>query len=304
MTVTQDSGHPGATWRIGAITVHRVHELTLTGMGRTVFADLPPDIVPHTPWLAGAHADASGELLGSVHTFAVEIAGRKVLIDTGIGNDKTLPNPAWSGLGTPYLDRLAAAGFPPDSVDLVVNTHLHGDHIGWNTRLEDGRWVSTFRNARYLTARTEYEYWYAAELPPERRPMFTESVDPVRDSGLLDLVDVPSTGLEVVPGLTLVPAPGHTPGQVAVRLASEGRTALITADCMHHPVQLARTDVCSVFDVDPAQAMRTRQELLADAERTGTLLLGTHFAPPTGGYLTRDGDGYRLVGAEDLPANP
>ncbi|MDF3289128.1 MBL fold metallo-hydrolase [Streptomyces silvisoli] len=295
MTATQDFEGPAASWRIGAITVHRVDELALTGMGPRVFADLPSDLVPRTPWLAPDHVDASGELVGAVQTFAVEVAGRKVLVDTGIGNGKTLPNPRWSGLDTPFLDRLAAIGFPPESVDLVVNTHLHADHIGWNTRLDNGRWVPTFRNARYLTTRVEYEYWYSADLPPERRRMFTESVDPVRDSGLLDLVDVPPTGLEVVPGLTLLPAPGHTPGQVTVRLAGAGGAALITADCMHHPVQLARTEVCSVFDTDPAQAVRTRQALLAEVAQTDTLLLGTHFAPPTGGRVRRDGDGYRLV---------
>ena len=208
-----------------------------------------------------------------------------MLVDTGIGNGKTRANPAWHDLDTPYLERLSAAGFPPESVDLVVLTHLHTDHVGWNTRDDGGTWVPTFPHARYLTSRTEWEFWATTELEPARAQMFRDSVHPVRDAGLLDLVDVPESGTEategteVAPGVRLLPAPGHTPGQVAVELRGAGRSALITGDSVHHPVQLTHSHLTSCVDIDPAEAVRTRERLLAT--HSDALLLGSHFPHPS-----------------------
>lgn len=281
-------------WQVGEAAVRRIHEVDVAGLGRWLLPDATPAVVSRVPWLSPSYADGSGHLLGSVHTFAVELGGLRVLVDTGVGNDKSRPNPDWDHLDTPYLDRLTAAGFAPESVDLVVNTHLHMDHVGWNTRLDAGVWRPTFPNARYLVARTEYEYWTGVNLPADRRLLFADSVDPVRDAGQLDLVEVPEAEVEVADGLRLVPAPGHTPGQVAVRIDSGENSALITGDCVHHPVQLARPDICSSADFDPAAAARTRHELLATVAGTGVLLLGSHFSPPTGGFVRREGAAFRL----------
>lgn len=156
--------------------------------------------------------------------------------------------------------------------------------------------------ARYLTARTEWDHWAGQELDEARRQMFRDSVHPVRDAGQLDLIEVPDEGIEIVPGVRLLPTPGHTPGQVAVELHSAGRTALITGDCIHHPVQLPRPDICSCADVDPTQAARTRSALLASLADTDALLLGSHFPPPTAGRVISDGDAYRLSAvAPDRP---
>lgn len=275
-------------WEVGALRVHRVDETELPEpTGQWLLPDATPDVVRATPGLQPDFATPEGALRLSTHSFAVEAGGLRVLVDTGIGNGKTRANPAWHDLNTPYIERLTAAGFPPESVDLVVLTHLHADHVGWNTRYEgaggDGTWVPTFPNARYLTARTEWEFWSSTELEPARAQMFRDSVHPVRDAGLLDLLDVPDGGAEVAPGVRLLPAPGHTPGQVTAELHSEGHTALVTGDSVHHPVQLAHPHLTTCVDIDPAQAVRTRNRLLAHLDRTPapTLLLGTHFPHPT-----------------------
>ncbi len=283
-------------WAVGDAVVHRIDEVILPPeTGPWLLPSATPQLVERAPWLTPSFADEAGNLHIAVHTFAIEIDGLRVLVDTGIGNRKTRANPAWHDLRTSYLDRLIAAGFEPEAVDLVILTHLHTDHVGWNTVPgADGGWRPTFPSARYLTSRREYDYWAGAELEGARRTMFEDSVHPVRDAGLLDLTDVPADGAEVIPGVTLVPAPGHTPGQVSVEITSAGERAVITGDCVHHPVQLAHPGVVSSADVDTDQAARTRHDLLARLADTDTLLFGSHFAPPTAGLVRTDGDAYRL----------
>lgn len=291
----------GRTWTVGGLVVHRVDEIALPPQtGAWLLPAATPEAVAERPWLRPDFAGPDGTLQLASHTFAFEVDGLRVLVDTGIGNGKTRANPAWHHLDTDYLRRLTDAGFPPESVDLVVLTHLHTDHVGWNTvTTGDGTWTPTFPNARYLASRTEWDHWAAraGEMEESRLQMFRDSVHPVRDAGLLDLVDVHDGPVEVAPGVRLLPAPGHTPGQVAVELRSAGQSAVITGDCIHHPVQLADPDVTSCVDDDPDLAVRTRRDLLAALADTGTLLLGTHFPPPTGGLVVTDGSGYRLVPA-------
>ncbi|MER5726768.1 MBL fold metallo-hydrolase [Streptomyces sp. NPDC002138] len=288
-------------WQIGDIAVHRIDELTLPpATGPWLLPDATPETVAGIDWLRPSFAGPDHGLRLAVHTFALEIAGLRVLVDTGVGNGKTRANPAWNDLDTDYLARLTAAGFAPEDVDYVILTHLHADHVGWNTRTgPDGTWRPTFPRARYLTARAEDAYWSGAEMEESRRLMLDDSVEPLRAGGQLDLVDVAEEGTEVLPGLTLIPTPGHTPGQIAVALDSGGHHAVITGDCVHHPVQLADPAICSCVDIDPAAAVRTRTRLLERIADTDTLLLGSHFPPPTAGFVRRDGDAFRLVPAPD-----
>ncbi|MFH8349001.1 MBL fold metallo-hydrolase [Streptomyces sp. NPDC018045] len=287
------SPRPANSWNVGDIVVHRIDEVALPPeTGAWLLPGATPDLVSEVPWLAPAFARPDGTLRAAVHTFALEIDGLRVLVDTGIGNGKTRANPAWHQLDTPYLDRLTAAGFPPERIDYVLLTHLHADHVGWNTRLApDGTWQPTFANARYLTSRAEYAYWSGVEMEESRRQMFRDSVEPVREHGLLDLIDVTAPGTEILPGLSLVPAPGHTPGQSAVVLHGQGESAIITGDCVHHPVQLAHPQLCSSVDIDPEEAVRTRRWLFDEVARSGALMLGSHFAAPTGGLVRRDTTG-------------
>lgn len=276
----------GSCWTVGDFTVRRVDEVVLPpATGPWLLPTATPEVVAGHEWLRPDFADDDGTLRLATHSFAISAGGLKILVDTGIGNGKRRANPAWHDLRTGYLDELTAAGFSPESVDLVVLTHLHADHVGWNTRLEADDWVPTFPNARYLTSRVEREFWAGYDMDEPRRQMFRDSVHPVEDAGLLDLIDVPADGVDVAPGVRLVPTPGHTPGHVAVRLAGGGETALITGDSLHHPVQIPRPDIGSCVDIDPVRAEATRRSLLASLADTGTLVLGTHFPPPTAGQV-------------------
>ncbi len=177
----------------------------------------------------------------------------------------------------------------------MILTHLHTDHVGWNTTRTDDGWVPTFPNARYVVSRAERDFWAGYAMDEPRRQMFRDSVHPVEDAGLLDAVEVPAEGTDLAPGLRLLPTPGHTPGHVAVRVGGPGGGALVTGDCVHHPVQLAHPELGSCVDIDPALAASTRRSLLASLAGTDTLVLGTHFPPPTAGRVVAAGDAYRLA---------
>ncbi|OXM56096.1 MBL fold metallo-hydrolase [Amycolatopsis thailandensis] len=285
-----------ADWTIGAVDVHRVDEIALPPeTGSWLLPGATEEVIARESWLADDFADERGLLRLASHTFALSAGGTRILVDTGIGNGKRRANPAWDDLSTDYPRRLADAGFQPDSVDLVILTHLHTDHVGWNTRADNGTWVPNFPNARYLTARAEWEFWAGHDLDAPRRQMFDDSVFPIHAAGLLDLVDVGARGAEILPGLRLLPTPGHTPGHVSVEVSDAGNRALITGDCLHHPVQFANPGIGSCVDIDEAQAETTRRELLSSLANTETLVLGSHFAPPTAGFVRSHGDGYRLI---------
>lgn len=291
------------TWQAGDITVHSIHETSLpSSTGAWLLPDATEDLVASTPWLRPDYADPDGALRIASRTFAFRIGGKRVLVDTGIGNGKQRANPAWNDLSTPYLQRLAQAGFEPEAVDLVILTHLHADHVGWNTRWADGRWAPTFPRARYLTSRLEREFWEGYAMDEAREQMFRDSVLPVEHAGLLDLVDVPAGGAEILPGLRLVPSPGHTPGHVSVALGDRERpSALITGDCIHHPVQIAHPGIGSCVDIDPAAARSTRRDLLEACAARGTLVLGTHFASPAGGTILGPAPSRRFAPAGEEP---
>jgi glyoxylase-like metal-dependent hydrolase (beta-lactamase superfamily II) len=228
----------------------------------------------------------------SVHALVVDTPSRRIMVDTCIGNDKERSVPTWSKMHGPFLDDLTAAGCPPDSIDTVLCTHLHVDHVGWNTMLVNDRWVPTFPKARYLMERTELEYWKSRREHDDHRRSFDDSVEPVLDAGLVDPV---GTDHRVCDEVSLVPTPGHTPGHVSVRVASRGEEALISGDFLHHPCQMALLDLRSSADHDPARAARTRREVFDALAGTQTLLLGTHFATPSAGRVVRDGDAFALV---------
>jgi glyoxylase-like metal-dependent hydrolase (beta-lactamase superfamily II) len=281
-------------WRIGDVTVTRILELEATGGTRFILPQATPEVIRGIGWLAPHFADEAGKLRMSIHALAVETPDRRIIVDTCIGNDKQRDIPTWSNLQTSFLADLAAAGFAPDSIDTVLCTHLHVDHVGWNTRLEAGRWIPTFPNARYLIGRAEFDYWQGEEADnahPERSP-FQDSVKPVFDAGLVDLVE---TDHQVCPEVRLEPTLGHTPGHVSIRIRSKGEEALITGDFAHHPCQLAHPEWASLADFDTEASTKTRERVFGALEGSKVLVIGTHFAAPTAGHIVKDGATWRLA---------
>src|SRR5580658_10141522 len=276
------------TWTIGAVTVTRIVELETVGGTRFVL----PEATREVGWLLPHFADEAGRLRMSIHALVIRTPERRILVDTCIGNDKERRIEPWSRMQTRFLADLEEAGFPPGSIDTVLCTHLHVDHVGWNTMLVDGRWLPTFPNARYLMGRTEFEYWRGqAEAGRGEPGVFFDSVQPVWDLGLVDLVE---TDHRLCAEVSLAPTLGHTPGHVSVRIASGGQEALITGDFLHHPIQMAHPDWASTPDFDPAQGIRTRERMFAELARDRPLVIGTHFAAPTAGHVARDGEVYRF----------
>lgn len=281
------------TWRIGDVTVTRIPELEVTGGSRFLLPDATREAVLPIAWLRPHFADDEGRLRMSIHALVVQTPTSRILVDTCLGNDKQQRRiPAWNDRHGPFLADLAAAGYPAESIDTVLCTHLHVDHVGWNTRKVDGRWVPTFPRARYLMGRVEFEHWRDHAEREDHRATFADSVAPVFDAGLVDLVE---TTHVLTPEIDLVPTTGHTPGHVSVRIRSRGETALITGDFMHHPCQMARPDWGTTADSDIEAARATRRRMLAELAGTPTLVIGTHFSAPTAGRVVRDGDAYRLA---------
>jgi glyoxylase-like metal-dependent hydrolase (beta-lactamase superfamily II) len=278
-------------WSIGDVRVTRVVELEMASKLTWILPDATAEQLRRERWLQPHFADANGLGIMSVHALVVESNGRRIVVDTCIGNDKERSIPGWDRRSGPFLDDLTAAGFPAGSIDTVLCTHLHVDHVGWNTRRSGGRWVPTFENARYLYHRVEWEFWSKHESV-EFGDVMGDSVRPVFDAGLVDLVEADHRIDEHV---WLEPTPGHTPGHVSVRIASRGEEAVITGDLMHHPVQCAHPEWGSRADEDPDLARRTRRGFLERFADRPVLVIGTHFAGPTAGRIVRDGDVWRLA---------
>jgi glyoxylase-like metal-dependent hydrolase (beta-lactamase superfamily II) len=237
--------------------------------------------------------DETGELKFSVHALVIETTDQLIVVDTCVGNEKErMPYKNWHHLQTTFLADFARAGFDPASVDCVLCTHLHVDHVGWNTMLVDGKWVPTFPNARYLIAKDEYDYFKRTDIAEFNQRVFNDSVAPIFHAGLMDLVE---TDHRVCDEVTLVPTVGHTPGHVSIQIESRSEQGLITGDFVHHPCQMARLDWGSTADLDGDAADDTRRRVFADCAETPTLVIGTHFAGATAGHIVCDGDAYRLI---------
>ncbi len=282
------------SWKVGEVTVTRIVEMEMPvswSEKHPFLAEATPEALRRIPWLYPHFVNGEDQMLLSIHALLVEAPGLRLVVDTCIGNDRPRAFLGGRALATPFLEHLAAAGWSRDSVDAVVCTHLHVDHVGWNTMLEDGRWVPTFPKARYLIGRRELEHWRAAG-EGEHHAILADSVQPVLDAGLAELVEMDHV---ISPEIRLQPTPGHTPGHVSVAIESKGERAVITGDMTHHPCQLAHPDWSPPFDSDPIAAAAMRASLFAEWADAPILVIGTHFAAPTAGRVVRDGAAFRLV---------
>lgn len=281
------------SWKIGDVTVTRLQELQVPvaySPEHAFLREATPEVLKTIPWLYPHFVTPEGAILLSFHALLVDAPGVRVMVDTCIGNDKPRKEIGMQALSTPFLEDMTAAGWPPESVDVVVCTHLHVDHVGWNTRLEGDRWVPTFPNARYLIGKTEHAHW-TQDQDKDQQQILADSVQPIFDAGLADYVEMDH---RISPEVRLMPTPGHTPGHVSVVIESGGQTALITGDALHHPCQIAHPEWRPDVDVDPRRGEATTREMLGQAADGRLLFIGTHFAAPTAGTVVRDGAGYRF----------
>jgi len=281
------------SWQVGAVKVTRIVEMEMPiaySEKQPFLAEATPAALRETPWLYPHFVNEQDEMLLSIHALLVETPTMRLVVDTCIGNDKARGMLRGQALSTPFLDHLQGAGWSRESVDAVVCTHLHVDHVGWNTMLEDGRWVPTFPNARYLIGRRELEHWSSVE-EGEQPQILADSVQPIMDAGLAELVDM---DYRVSPEIRLIPSAGHTPGHVCVVIESKGERAVITGDMTHHPCQLAHPDWSPPFDSDPKAATEVRAHLFGQWADEDILVIGTHYATPTAGRVRRDGEAFRF----------
>ncbi|MFL5283583.1 MAG: MBL fold metallo-hydrolase [Rhodopila sp.] len=279
-------------WTIGDVTVTKIVEMEATGGSRFLLPQATPQAIQPIDWLQPHFADETGRLKMSIHSFIVQTPTRRIIVDTCLGNDKQGRRiPHWNDRTGPFLADLAKAGFPADAIDTVLCTHLHVDHVGWNTKLHHGRWVPTFLKARYLFGRTEFEHWVNISDRPDMEQIMSDSVTPIVDAGLAMLVD---TTEQICDEIRLIPTVGHTPGHVSVMIESRREQALITGDFMHHPCQIAHPEWSTLADSDPDQGIETRRLMFRSLADTPVLVIGTHFAGATAGRIVRDGETYRL----------
>jgi glyoxylase-like metal-dependent hydrolase (beta-lactamase superfamily II) len=277
-------------WNIGNVTVTQIVELVAPTAVGFMFSGVTKADLMAIDWLKPHFVTERGHLLMSIHALLLESDGRRIIVDTCLGNDKERLVDGWGMRSGPFLSDLAAAGFPRESIDTVLCTHLHVDHVGWNTMLDGDRWVPTFTNADYLFAKQEWAYWSEHEQD-EFGPVVEDSVRPIVDAGLANLVDMDH---RLTSEIWLEPTPGHTPGHVSVRISSAGENAVITGDMTHHPCQLKHPEWAADADVDPKQSTETRREFFARYADQPTLVIGTHFATPTAGRIVSDGDTYKF----------
>jgi glyoxylase-like metal-dependent hydrolase (beta-lactamase superfamily II) len=279
--------------RIGACTVVPVVQVHYRVDPAAFFRGLDTIGLDADAWYWQPPYLDDGRIVIDIGGFAVQTPHSTILVDAGMGNGKDRPNPHMRDRGDPWLDTLAHSGFPPESIDTVIFTHLHGDHVGYTTRHDGIRWVPTFPRARHLVAAAEFEFWTSAAADHDLRRLgdyISDSVLPLHDAGVLDLVDA---DMRVCDEVRLVAAPGHTPGNVCVEVASQGRRGVFAGDMVHHAIQLALPDLNTDYCVDQPAAATARRKLLDDLADSDDLLFPAHFPGAVPGRIRTDRDGFR-----------
>jgi glyoxylase-like metal-dependent hydrolase (beta-lactamase superfamily II) len=282
------------TWRIGSVEITRIVEVWKweDDIGMTLDGG-QASIVLTQPWLLPHHATPEGRMFINFQAFVIKAGTRRIMIDTCVGADREREFPVFTRMQTTFLEDLASIGIAPGDIDTVLCTHLHFDHVGWNTRLVEGRWVPTFPNARYLFSRKEYDHWLMLRETGGYHGInhLADAVDPVVAAGLVDFINHEH---QISGEIRLLPTPGHTPDHVSVLVNSEGEQAVITGDVMHHPIQVAMPAHPATFDMDKAAGAKTRVEFVTRFQEKPVLVIGSHFADPGAGYIVRHGDAWKL----------
>lgn len=291
MTQTGTRGTGFARWRVGSATVARIDETVQSWpISRLIPAATTEALAPYRGWFDPGHLSATDEMLLNFAGFVIDSSRGRILVDTCIGPEHA----AGPGAESAFLENLCSAGYPPETIDAVVCTHAHFDHVGWNTVVDGGVRRPTFPRARYLFCDAE---WESVRDGVEEGNGLLASVE-------RDVRFVVAAGVaDVVPGshrlsdeVWLLSTPGHSPGHVCVVVESDGTRAIISGDAIHHPVQLTEPEWGTGPDVDPALAASSRAALVDLLADTDTLLIGSHFATPTAGYVRTTGGDVRFAG--------
>jgi glyoxylase-like metal-dependent hydrolase (beta-lactamase superfamily II) len=281
------------TFKAGDATIHRIIEMEC---GFTPALEFLPGLTKEVldenrHWLAPAALDANDNLVLCFQSYVVQIGGHNILVDSCIGNDKDRSaRPLWNRKkDTAFMDGLKRAGLTPNDIHFVMCTHLHVDHIGWNTRLENGRWVPTFPNARYLFSKTELDFWLA-ENAKTALPQIVDSVVPIVEAKACDVV---TSDYQLNDRVVLLPTPGHTIDHYAVAVGKGRHDAVFTGDLIHSPLQALHPDLTMRVDYDGKQGAASRRAFLERYCDTDTQCCFAHFPSPSRGYVKRWGNGFR-----------
>ncbi len=282
----------GLKWIIGKVEIFQITEVDAGNIIQEGVKEATPQNIKKIQWLYPYFADEHGKLKAIVQSFLVKSGGKNILVDACNGNDKIRSNlPQWGNLQTKFLEKLMATGVTAEDIDVVICTHLHCDHVGWNTRLDKGVWKPTFPNARYIFCREEYDYW---KQMPEKEIMddknaFRDSVIPVIKAGLAEFVEA---DYKIDENVRLTPSHGHTPGHISIFIESDEENAIISGDFLHHPCQIANPEWTMIYDSLPDKALETRRKILNQIADANILLIGSHFPTPVAGRVRRSKDGF------------
>jgi len=280
----------GLKWKIGEVEIIQIVEMEDNDSFSTIIPESKPKRILEIGWMRPHFADEKGNLKALVQSFLIRSNGKNILIDTCNGNEKSRPSmPAWGNLKTDFLRKFRDVGVMPENIDIVACTHLHFDHVGWNTKIEGGKWVPTFPNAKYLFSKKEYDYWIKKpqkELADDLNGI-DDSVTPVVEAGLAEFV---SDDYRIDGNVRFIPTPGHTPHHISVVIESNGEKAIISGDVLHHPCQIAHQEWTTLSDAHPNQTIETRKKFLGEIKNSNTLLIGSHFADPVAGLVIKKGD--------------
>jgi len=286
------------SWTIGDVTVTRLVELwNFTDHINMTIADAETEEVIAMRWLHPHYATPDGQQVMNFQGFVVQTPTMNIMLDTCIGNERQRAYDVFTNLNTSFLEDLGSLGLTPGDIDVVLCTHLHFDHVGWNTHWDGETWAPTFPNARYLFGKTEFAAW--AEMRTHEDVglhyvgHFPECIDPIMALGLGDLID---TDHRISDELWVEPSHGHTPGHIHLCIESKGERGVITGDLMHHPIQCALPHRPARFDMDAVAGKATRMGFVDKYKDSGVLVIGAHFADPTAGWIKTAEDGTRFYG--------